>query len=50
MTIEDADGAINDQVDEAYKAKYRRYAANIVGTVVSGDAERSTLRLLPSPG
>ena len=37
-------------VTAAYRAKYGRYAANIVGTVVSGDAERSTLRLLPSSG
>ena len=37
-------------VTAAYRTKYQRYATNIVATVVSGDAERSTLRLLPSTG
>ena len=35
------------EVTEAYHAKYDRYGASIVGTVVSPEAVRSTLRLLP---
>jgi len=34
-------------VTAEYHAKYDRYGANIVGTVVSGEAVRSTLRLVP---
>lgn len=34
-------------VTAAYHAKYDRYGPKIVGTVVSAEAERSTLRLVP---
>jgi hypothetical protein len=34
-------------VSAAYHAKYDRYGPSIVGTVVSPEAVRSTLRLLP---
>jgi hypothetical protein len=34
-------------VSAAYHAKYDRYGARMVGTVVSDEAERSTLRLVP---
>ena len=36
-------------VTASYRAKYDRYGASIVGTVVSAEAVRSTLRLVPSP-
>jgi hypothetical protein len=39
----DVDGAVT----AAYHAKYDRYGPGIVGTVVSAEAERSTLRLVP---
>ena len=35
VTFVDADPGINDQIDAAYRTKYRRYAASIVGTIVS---------------
>lgn len=38
---------IADEVTAAYHAKYDRYGARMVGTVVSPEAERSTLRLVP---
>jgi hypothetical protein len=47
VTMEDADGAANDEVDAAYRAKYRRFAGSIVDTVTNADARSSTLRLLP---
>ena len=34
-------------VSAAYHAKYDRYGARMVGTVVSEEAERSTLRVVP---
>jgi hypothetical protein len=41
-----ADG-IADELDAAYRAKYRRYAANILNTVLSAEARSATLQLVP---
>lgn len=38
---------INDEIDAAYRMKYRRYAASIVDTIVSPKARAATLRLVP---
>jgi hypothetical protein len=38
---------IDAELDAAYHAKYDRYGPAIVGTVVSPEAARSTLRLVP---
>jgi hypothetical protein len=38
---------VADVVTAAYHAKYDRYGPRIVGTVVSSDSLRSTLRLVP---
>jgi hypothetical protein len=38
---------VNDKIDAAYRAKYRRYAASIVDTVVTPEARAATLRLVP---
>jgi len=43
----DAENTINDEIDAAYRAKYRRYAASIIGTVVSPQARSATLKLVP---
>lgn len=43
----DADDAINDRIDEAYRAKYRRYAASIVNSTVSQTARSATIKLVP---
>ena len=40
-------GEVHAAVTAAYHAKYDRYGPRIVGTVVSADSERSTLRILP---
>jgi hypothetical protein len=47
VTIEDADGAVNDQVDAAYRAKYRRYAGSIVDGITNAQARTTTLKLAP---
>jgi hypothetical protein len=39
---------LNDQIDAAYRTKYRRYAANIIDTIVSPQARAATLRLVPT--
>ena len=38
----------NDEIDASYRAKYRRYAARIVDSIVSPKARSATLRLQPS--
>jgi hypothetical protein len=40
-------GDMNDEIDAAYRAKYRRYAESIVGSIVSPDARAATLKLVP---
>ena len=47
VTFEDADPALNDQLDRAYRAKYRRYAASIVNSIVTPEARSATLKLVP---
>jgi hypothetical protein len=43
----DADQLINDQIDAAYCTKYRRYAANIVNTILTPKARAATINLVP---
>jgi len=43
----DADPGLNDDIDAAYRAKYRRYQARIVDSIVSAEARSATIRLLP---
>jgi hypothetical protein len=38
---------IGDDLDAAYRDKYHRYAASIVGSVLSGRARAATLKLVP---
>jgi hypothetical protein len=44
--MEETDPAINDQIDAAYREKYRRYAS-YVPPMISPDARATTLRLVP---
>ena len=45
--VQVVDPQINDRIDAAYRSKYRRYAANIVGTILTPQAKASTLKLVP---
>src|SRR6266508_3080579 len=38
---------MNDEIDAAYRAKYRRHAESIVGSIVSPNARAATLKLVP---
>lgn len=38
---------MNDQIDAAYRTKYRRYAASIIGSTVTPQARAATLKLVP---
>lgn len=45
----DADPSLNDQIDAAYRVKYRRYGARWVDTTVTPEARSATIRLVPRP-
>jgi hypothetical protein len=45
--VEETDPAINDQIDAAYQAKYRRYGARYVDPMVVPKARAATIKLVP---
>jgi hypothetical protein len=45
--VEENDPGINDQIDAAYRAKYRRYAGRILNSVLTPQARSATLKLVP---
>lgn len=47
VTFVDADHAIDDEVDTAYRTKYRRYAGSILNSVLTPEARSTTLKLVP---
>jgi len=47
VTFVDADPDIDDQIDAAYRTKYRRYAASIIRSIVSPEARSTTIKLVP---
>lgn len=47
VTFVEPDHDIGDALDAAYRSKYHRYAASIVGHIVSPSARSATLQLVP---
>jgi hypothetical protein len=47
VTFVEADHGTDDQVDTAYRAKYRRYAGSILNSVLTPQARSTTLKLVP---
>jgi len=47
VTFVDADDGIIDQIDDAYRSKYRRYAPGIVRSVLTPEARSATIKLVP---
>ena len=45
--VEETDARVNEQIDNAYRTKYRRYAASIVNTTLTPDARAATIKLIP---
>ena len=45
--VEEPDPGINEQIDTAYRTKYRRYAASIVNSTLKPEARAATLKLVP---
>ena len=47
--MEESDPGINEQIDAAYRTKYRRYAASIINSTLTPEARTATLKLVPRP-
>jgi hypothetical protein len=47
VSFQESDPALTDQIDVAYRAKYRRYAANIVNSVLTPHSRLATIKLVP---
>jgi len=47
VTFVDAGHDIDNEVGAAYRAKYRRYAGNILNSVLTPEARSSTTKLVP---
>ena len=47
--MEETDADVNEQIDNAYRTKYRRYAASIVNTTLTPEARGATIKLVPHP-
>ena len=45
--VDVADLGVNDQIDAAYRAKYRRFGASYVDPMVAERARTATLKLVP---
>jgi hypothetical protein len=45
--VEESDAAIQEQIDAAYRAKYRRYAASIINSTLTPNARSATIKLVP---
>lgn len=47
VTFDDAAPDINNEVDAAYRTKYRRYAGRILNSILTPEARSTTIKLLP---
>ena len=47
VSFVDADHNINEQIDAAYRTKYRRYAGRILNSVLTPGARSTTMKLVP---
>ena len=47
VVFKDGDPAVDDQIDAAYRNKYRRYSAQYVNPIVAPEARSTTIKLVP---
>ena len=47
VTFVDVDPDINDQIDSAYRTKYRRYSDSVINSILTSEARSSTIKLVP---
>ena len=45
--VEENDPGVNDQIDSAYRTKYRRHGAQYVDAMVAPEARATTMKLVP---
>ena len=45
--MQETDPGMHDQLDAAYRTKYRRYAASIISHIVSPEARSAVIKLVP---
>jgi|SRR5579864_1883925 len=43
----DANDELNDEIDAAYRSKYRRYSGRILNSCLTPEARSTTLRVMP---
>ena len=49
VTFVDVDRSLDGPIDDAYRAKYRRFGGSYVDPMVAPAAQATTLRLVPRP-
>jgi hypothetical protein len=47
VTFTDPGDGIDEELDAAYRAKYRRYSPNIVNSILTDQARAATVKLVP---
>jgi hypothetical protein len=47
VTLVEDDSDVNDRIDDAYRAKYGRYAVSIISHITGPEARSATLKLAP---
>jgi hypothetical protein len=45
--VEESDPTVNEQIDAAYRTKYRRYAESIINHINGSEARAATIKLVP---
>lgn len=48
--VEESDPNLQEQIDAAYRTKYRRYAGSIVNSTLTPQAQSATIKLVPRTG
>jgi hypothetical protein len=49
VTFVDANGDLDDRIDDAYRTTDRRYSPGIAGSVLTPQARSATIRPIPRP-
>ncbi len=47
VTFVDADLDVDDELDAAYRTKYRRYSASLINYMLRPEARPATIKLVP---
>jgi len=47
VTFQDADAAVYDQLDDAYREKYKRHGVKYVNSVITPEARSTTIKIVP---